>query len=348
MQPNHYTRADQIMVPHQHYSLVEDILVPHTAVQLAMSRIWQCYVAATYSKEPICLALIGPSRSGKSSVLENIESRDPQIRLDDGLIVPILRVSTPSSPTVKGLAEILLAKLGDPSPGKGTETNMTSRLITLLKAAKTKMIMIDEFQHFYDKSSHKVMHHVADWLKLLIDQSRVALVVSGLPSCQAVLNQNEQLAGRFLAPIHMPRFDWKNGNLREEFIAILGAFQEGLSEYDLPKLDSDTMAFRFYCASGGLIGYVAKILREAIWNAISANTNVISLEDLAKAHYNSVYAAEKAGDLPLAFDRSFIVTPTETLLQRVQLIGTATPEELPARRTRSKSSAVSISQVLRK
>lgn len=333
---------------HNHYNLVEQILVPHTAMQEAMSRIWQCYQAATYSNEPICIAMIGPARSGKSSALGYIESKDPKIRLDDGLRVPILRVSTPSSPTVKGLAEVLLTELGDPCAGKGTETNMTGRLIILLKAAKTKMIMIDEFQHFYDKSSHKVMHHVADWLKLVVDQSKVALVVSGLPSCQAVLNQNEQLAGRFLAPIHMPRFDWRNVNLREEFIAILGAFQEGLSEYDFPKLDSDTMAFRFYCATGGLMGYVAKILRQAIWNAIDDDTRVITMEALARAHYLAVYANEKAGDLPLAFDRSFIVTPTETLLQRIQLIGTATPEELPIRRTRSKSSQVSISQVLRK
>lgn len=333
---------------HNHYNLVDQILVPHTALQEAMARIGQCYQAAQASTEPICIALIGESRTGKSRVLEDFESKYPKIRFDDGLRVPILRVRTPSSPSAKGLAEVTLRALGDPSAGKGTETNMTARLIGLLKATETKMIMIDEFQHFYDKQSHKVMHHVADWLKLVVDESQVALVVSGLPSCQAVLNQNEQLAGRFLAPIHMPRFDWRNGNLREEFIAILGAFQEGLSEYDFPKLDSDTMAFRFYCATGGLMGYVAKILRQAIWNAIDADTKVITIEALARAHFLSVYADEKAGDLPLAFDRSFIVTPTETLLQRVQLIGTATPEELPARRTRSKSSAVSISQVLRK
>jgi len=78
--------------------------------------------------------------------------------------------------------------------------------------------MIDEFQHFQDKGSRRIMHHVADWLKILVDDSKVALVVAGLSSCGAVISQNEQLAGRFLSPILMPRFDWKIDNHREEFV----------------------------------------------------------------------------------------------------------------------------------
>ena len=56
------------------------------------------------------------------------------------------------------------------------------------------------------------MHHVADWLKILVDETRCALVVAGLPSCQTVIDSNEQLAGRFHAPILMPRFSWQDRN----------------------------------------------------------------------------------------------------------------------------------------
>jgi hypothetical protein len=203
------------------------------------------------------------------------------------------------------------------------------------------MIMLDEFQHFYDKQSHKVMHHVSDWLKLLSDESNKSMVVSGLPSCQAVINQNEQLSGRFLSPIYMPRFAWDDDTLREQFISILEAFQEGLPKFSMPDFGEDEMAFRFYCASGGLIGYVAKILRQAVWNATDCKTKVITLEDLAEAYQFSVYKDEneKKNCPIMAFDRNFSTKVNEELLIRARIIGTPSPEE--PRKKRVSSSKIS-------
>lgn len=327
-------------------NIVDQILVPHTAVEKAINRIMRCFITAKDSQEPICISVIGPARTGKTRVFNFIESQHPRYRLDDGLIVPILKVTTPSNPTVKGLAEVLLHKLGDQTPSKGTEVNMTTRLLKLLEEAQTRMIIVDEFQHFFDKQSHKVMHHVADWLKTVIDDSKVALVVGGLPTCQAVLNQNEQLSGRFLGQVVMPRFDWENGESRIEFIGILEAFQEMLTEYEMPKLDTDEMAFRFYCATGGLIGYVVKILRQAIWNAIFEETKVISLESLKIAYQESVYVDESINGLPLAFDKGFITLATKDLLERVKMIGVKSPELQPIRRSRKSNEKLTSSQVL--
>ncbi len=172
-------------------SIVDNTLVPHTAFEQASSRIEQCFAYADGASEPICIAVVGESRTGKSRVLEECFATHPQARDSEGLNIPILRVKTPSKPTVKGLAELMLRAMNDPRFDAGTENAKTIRLQTLMKNAGTRMVMIDEFQHFYDKGLHKVMHHVADWLKILVDDCKVALVVAGLPSCRAVLDQNE-------------------------------------------------------------------------------------------------------------------------------------------------------------
>ena len=49
-----------------------------------------------------------------------------------------------------------------------------------MKKSGTRMVMIDEFQHFYDRGKRQIMHNVADWLKVLIDDTRTMLVVAGL------------------------------------------------------------------------------------------------------------------------------------------------------------------------
>jgi len=189
------------------------------------------------------------------------------------------------------------------------------------------------------------MHHVADWLKILVDETRCALVVAGLPSCQTVIDSNEQLAGRFHAPILMPRFSWQDVEQREEFTGILQAFHQVLSQhFQTPEFQREAMAFRFYCATGGLIGYLAKILRRSVWHAVAAERKVITLEDLCDAHEKAVWCGRVPQRLPRPFARNFKLIPTVDLLTEVSLIGTVhvpadesdIPPAKPARSDRRK------------
>lgn len=319
-------------------SIVENTLVPHTAFEQACSRIEQCFEYANEASEPICIAIIGESRTGKSRVLEECFAAHTKVRDLEGLNIPILRVKTPSKPTVKGLAELMLRAMNDPRCYAGTENSKTIRLQTLIRNAGTRMVMIDEFQHFYDKGSHKVMHHAADWLKILVDDCKIALVVAGLPNCRAVLDQNEQLVGRFLSPISMPRFEWKNGEHREEYTGILGAFHESVGRYfDLPLLDSAEMAFRCYCGTGGLIGYLTKLLRQAVWNAIDCGQKSIALEDLERAHDQAIWSRDGLSDIPSPFSRYFYPLPSDDLLARVKNIGTPACETVAPRKRANRS-----------
>lgn len=210
-------------------TVVENTLVPHTAFWGGKARIEQCYENAGSSPEPICLAVIGESRTGKSRLLEEASRPWKTMRTKEGLYVPTISIKTPARPTVKGVVTRLLEELGDPQWDKGTETVKTMRLEKLIERVGTKVLFMDEFQHFHDRNLNKVSQEVADWLKSLVDETKICLVVVGLPNCQAVIDQSEQLSGRFLHPIKLPRFDWADEKSREEFAGILGAFFESIS-----------------------------------------------------------------------------------------------------------------------
>ena len=307
--------------------IIENTLVPHTAFNEALVRMTQCFKYANGSTEPICTAIVGEARTGKTRVMEEFRLIHPIVRHNEGLYVPILYVKTPSKPTVKSLVELLLQALKDPKFHIGTENNKTMRLFMLMQRTGTRMIMIDEFQHFYDKGLRAVMHHVADWLKIFVDDSKISLVVGGLPSCQAVLDQNEQLAGRFLSRVEMPRFDWNNLEHRAEFMDILEAFQESIGKYfDLPNLDSDEMAFRCYCATGGLMGYLTKFLRQLVWDAIDEDRKIISLDNFEAAHCASVWDTNKISGVANPFSKFFKLSPSPETLEKISLIGKAVVE----------------------
>lgn len=316
-------------------NLIDTVLVPHTAFNHATKRIEQCFKAAAEAHEPICLPLIGESRTGKTRALKNIEQKYPRARLDNGLNIPILRVKVPSKPTVKGLLEVLLHEVEDPLYNKDTETVKTVRLLKLIQQTKTRIIMLDDLQHFYDRGSNKVLHHLADWLKNFMDESKVGFILSGLPSSQAVLDQNEQLAGRSMAPVLMPRFDWLVDKDRDEFVAILEAFQIGMAGIEMPSFVDEAIAFRFYCACGGLVGYLTKILRQAVWDAYFDERNHITLAHFSDAFKAAVWVKESSyAQIQNPFEKSFSAHPTSELMQSVRNIGTLSPDDVDDRPVR--------------
>lgn len=329
--------------------VVESTLVPHTAFESAIQRIKQCLAYSLKSPEPICLALVGESRTGKSRVLEETELLMPRSRTADGAVVPILRVTAPSRPTVKGVAGLLLKSLGDPKWESGTEINRTGRLEDQLRLSGTLMIMIDEFQHFFDKGTQKIFYDAADWLKTLVDQTKVTLVVSGLESCLPVLCRNEQLSGRFLAPIYMRRFHWLDEANREDFMSILEAFNESMSQnFKMPQLNSPEMAFRFWCASGGLMGHLTKLLRQAVWDACDVGTSKISLEGFEQAHKTSIWAESGVVIVDSPFARAFSFDVTQEKIAMALAVGVREVETEPnhRQRLRPRTNAVAVSQVL--
>lgn len=303
-------------------TIIENTLIPHTAFATATSQLEQCFRYAESALEPICLPIVGETRTGKSRSLETFKMAHPRTRTPEGVHIPVFSVKTPAKPTVKGLAEALLREMGDTKFGSGTEIVKTNRLQNLMAACGTRVVIVDEFQHFVDKGSSKIAYHVADWLKTLVDESRVAIVVAGLPSCLDVLRANEQLDGRFMAPVALPRFNWLHADHREEFLGILDAFHEQIAHhFDTPDFCSNEMAFRFHCASGGLIGYLAKILRFAIWQAIDEQRKSISLENLKTAVERSVNYDFASNGSYNPFSREFSVQPTVELLDLFSKIG---------------------------
>lgn len=81
------------------------------------------------------------------------------------------------------------------------------------------------------------------------------------------------------------------------------------------------MGFRCYCATGGLIGYLSKFLRSAVWNAIDANKKIITLDDLRLAHKSAVWSCEPISNTLSPFSRKFQATFSEELLAQAREIG---------------------------
>lgn len=321
---------------------VRQIMVCHAWVENAVRRVENCYAGALDGGDPRGLAIIGESGTGKSRILKHTYNKYAPSRDSEGRNVPVLLASVPPKPTVKGLAEHLLEEIGDPQFGSGSEQVKTARLKKLMRAAGTRLLMLDEFQHFVDQGSRRVQHHVADWMKVIIDGTGVSPIVAGLPYCTDVFETNSQLKRRFQAPAWLPRFDWRNQDHRIEFRRILVTIQEQLRPLSMPDLSTDEMGFRMYCATGGLVGRLANLLTEVVTTAVDRNRRKITLADLDQAYRYASFDVPM--DLATPFTRKFSVIPSDEVIARAMRLGEArAPSEgdIPRRgRKPNKASAV--------
>jgi DNA transposition AAA+ family ATPase len=303
-------------------TIVDKIIIPHTAFSDAARWIERCYAYSVDNVEAEGLAIVGDSGTGKTTVLKQFLAKHPSYRDSNGMVVPVLSASVPSTPTVKSLAGVMLAGLEDPNWERGTESEKSKRLRVLMLQTGTRMVMVDEFQHFRVRGTQKIMSDVADWLKLMLDETKTTLVVAGLPTCMAVIDSNCQLARRFLTPVQLPRFRWDDISDRTQLKSILKGFHTQINKsYEVPQLYTDDMAFRFYLATGGLMGYLSKLLREALRTADIEKRTTISFNDFNVAHKDTVWSLHRNMALPRPFDRNFQRVNNEEMMALVKKIG---------------------------
>jgi Cdc6-like AAA superfamily ATPase len=154
------------------------------------------------------LLITGESGVGKTTLCKKYVERYPRIDLTEKTKVPVLLARIPFPATPKNLVTVLLAELGDPLSDKGTTFSKTKRLFKLLKECEVELIILDEFQHFIDRDSDKVLNTISDWLKQLINESKLPIVLVGLSESIKILEANSQLRRRFAMSDELTNFDW--------------------------------------------------------------------------------------------------------------------------------------------
>jgi hypothetical protein len=179
------------------------------------------------------------------------------------------------------VASKLLEAIGDPCSEKGTTVLITKRLRNYIKACCVELIILDEFQHL--SGTEAKLYQAADWLKALIEDTNVPMVVIGLPESVDVLHTNSQLGRRFSHRCDLSPFSWQKREDRKNFARLLKSIDSELPFIETSNLVVRNMISRIYYASDGVIGDVIKLIFNAAQNAVEQNSPNLKIEFLAKA-----------------------------------------------------------------
>ncbi len=282
----------------QRIDMVEHLLIKHKNFNILFARIDYCarFGSEIKSKNPPCLAILANTGAGKTTLIDTWLANAPlsEMETPEGTIIPYLYVPVLSNPKKKGAVAAFLRALHDPNPSRGTEWDMISRVHRLLKKCRVQVIFVDEFQHMIDKDTQKVVYAVTDFLKDIITQTHCPMILTGiLGEAEAILEANEQLDRHIGTPLILPPFEWdrQRPETIKEFRTLMRDIDRGLP-LDLSDLQDEEMAFRFFYASDGYLGWIMEIIRGAAIQAIDTGCNTLNATLLANAYQTRLAGTE--------------------------------------------------------
>lgn len=241
----------------QKKELIKDLYVISPYINRIMDELDFCKNESKYKHSPICLCIYGAPGLGKTLLCKKYISKYPQYNLETNekkqTIKPILYTKVESTATEKSLATSLLRDLGDPFFLSGNTVDKKSRLVNLLPLCKVEMIIIDEIQHIYDKDSQKIIQSASNFIKNLIEDTNIPIILVGLPDVINIIETNEQMSSRYsnknqfqLRPLSISK-----GLRASEFHTFLHIVDLKLPLPMRSHLDSNEISLELFKVSGG-------------------------------------------------------------------------------------------------
>lgn len=323
--------------------VAQKLIVLHPRFRDAVALLERCHRSFGQPTEPACAALLGASGVGKTSVVEHYAKLHPASETDAGTKRPVLKVTLQPDARPKGIAADLLLALGDPAWSSGTVQTLTNRAVKLLNRCGVELIVFDEFHHLFDMDRAKVMTKAAQWLKVLIVNTRIPIVVCGMPEAEHVLRA-EHTERRFKERLTLRCFNWRTPAGRQEFCGMLKRLDGALPLVESSGLAETDMAGRLFLACRGIPDYLMTLIRDGVMEALGRGYEKIEMADFAR-----VYAQKLALQRVLAEQENpFIGELDKGALNRVQAADIARGPSvgLTPRASRPKQRALNSNQLL--
>ncbi len=284
---------------------LDNSVIPHKQFKIAQKGILSAIELSQFTGVAECAVLVGPAGSGKTKICESILRKfkpyKKTVNHFESTITPAFYTSIPSPVTIKGVAINMLSSLGADNPHQGNLNDIQNRLGVLLKNSETQVILLDELQHLMSKSSSNVQ--IKDWIKFLINEYKIPIVVVGTPECESLIDSDKQLARRFVRRFHLRNFPSPmQSNLFGTYLkGVKKQFQKVANiAIDIDLTDPNTV-LALYVATGGNPSDISQLFKQATYTSFINKQMPVSYKHFVQASQELNLAYSK-GETSLAFN----------------------------------------------
>ena len=215
--------------------------------------------------EGIGCVIDGDPGLGKSRCLDKYISNVynlPRYQPTSELIkLPILKIRVPGKPSINRVIEKLLHSARHIGPSSKSSDSAITKLYRLIEFQQVEMIIFDEFQHLLRKYAQCTTNDTVAFIKVLIDDFKLAVVFTGLPEGSEIIKNFWEIEQRVsFGKVTFNAFNTDNVANYKEYIAYIKAMEQSLMEIGAKvcPLSTTDMLPRLLLASQGRPRYLAR------------------------------------------------------------------------------------------
>lgn len=207
--------------------------------------------------------VIGPSRVGKSMLINALRRSFPETKVDGRRHVPVLVVPVPTPVSPLLLPASVLGALGLSVQRNITSGAMSNRMLDQLKLAGTRAVIFEEASHLVEPGARVPPRAAGDWFKFLADSLNLTLFLLGVPRLERLFEHNEQLRMRTSASRRLLPYDSRIPEHMKAFHSCVATYAKLFRESGYPiDLSASQLTYQCYLLSGGLIGVLSRFMQE--------------------------------------------------------------------------------------
>ena len=207
--------------------------------------------------------VMGPSRVGKSMLINALRRAFPETKVNGRRHVPVLVVPVPTPVSPLLLPSSVLTALGLPVQRSITSGAMANRMFDQLKLAGTRAVLFEEASHLVELGARVPPRAAGDWLKMFADALNLTVCLFGVPRLERLFEHNEQLRMRTSAPRWLLPYDSRIPENMKTFHLCVATYANLFRESGYPiELPSPALTYQCYLLTGGLIGVLSRFMQE--------------------------------------------------------------------------------------
>ncbi|MDY7577271.1 TniB family NTP-binding protein [Herbaspirillum sp. RTI4] len=222
------------------------------------------------------MLLVGPSFSGKTSILERFVNTHPPDIDPDGecTICPVVMVEAPTKPDASDFYSRILQALMSPYKPTSSPAERYYQVKVLFAQLKVRLLIIDEIQHLIAGSLNR-QREFRNAIKSLGNETKVTIVAAGVEDAFNAFNIDPQMSSRFVPEV-LTR--WRAD---ETFGSLLATLERRTPLRYPSGLDEPGLMLRIHSLSEGMLGDFCDLIKTAAIDAIRSGAERITLDQIA-------------------------------------------------------------------